>query len=139
MSRFCKNLQKSFDIFYLLSFPLIGIFLTLSIFGKTVDIEKFYPLLLGILLCTIIISSVKDSSFLEKIGVFSYSIYLFHVFGTSAVRIAMLRFGIHSLAILFPACLAGGLLLPIAVHQMVKSVPYLSRLMIGARCRPRNV
>lgn len=139
MSRFCRNLQKSFDIFYLLSAPLIGLFVTIFIFGKNGEMEKFYPLLLGLLLCTTVISCVKENELLAKIGVFSYSIYLFHVFGTSAVRIFLFHCGIHSLTILFPACLMGGLLFPIAVYQLVRSIPYLSRLMIGARCRPRTI
>lgn len=72
---------------------------------------------------------------LAKIGVYSYTIYLYHVFGTAGARIALEQAGISSTPVFFIAGLASGIILPIAVHLALRDVPLANRAFLGIRSR----
>jgi fucose 4-O-acetylase-like acetyltransferase len=69
---------------------------------------------------------------LAKIGYFSYSIYLFHVFGTAASRISLGNVVGHPPTLLLIGTV-WGIAIPIAIHMLVVRVPYLSWALLGAR------
>jgi peptidoglycan/LPS O-acetylase OafA/YrhL len=91
-------------------------------------------LLIPILAVSLLLSFVPPIGWLAVIGVYSYSIYLHHVFGTAGLRILGGYFGAGQLPIFVGATLAG-ILLPIAIHRCLAGVPVLSRAFLGVRRR----
>ncbi|OVZ62379.1 MULTISPECIES: acyltransferase family protein [unclassified Pigmentiphaga] len=56
---------------------------------------------------------------LVRIGGYSYSIYLFHVFGTAGCRILLTHLNVHEPVVLFACGLASGILLPILLETVL--------------------
>jgi surface polysaccharide O-acyltransferase-like enzyme len=72
-----------------------------------------------------------QSARLARIGDFSYTIFLFHVFFTSASRIVLNQLGVHALAIHLVAGVASGLIGSMAIHAMVMRSTVLQALVWG--------
>lgn len=70
---------------------------------------------------------------LARLGYFSFSIYLLHVFGTAPVRIALGQLGITSEWITFSLCLLVGLALPILFECTFGRVGWISWAFLGQR------
>ena len=74
--------------------------------------------------------------FLAKIGCFSYSIYLFHIFGTAGARIFLEKIlGFETPYIIFLLDLAFGITLPILAEKIITSNKYLSTAFLGLRMK----
>lgn len=72
---------------------------------------------------------------LAWLGQHSYEVYLFHLFGTAATRIALARIGVHDAWIVFPVSLLVGLLWPIVLKKSVAGIQALNLFLFGARPR----
>jgi peptidoglycan/LPS O-acetylase OafA/YrhL len=72
---------------------------------------------------------------LATLGTFSYGIYLMHVFGTAAARIALQRAGVTAMPIHLLAGVAAGVALPILIERTVARRPWLLLLLLGRRSR----
>ena len=72
-----------------------------------------------------------------RIGIYSYSIYLFHVFGTAYSRIVWEGLGVSDIPFLLLSGTLAGLVVPIAIHFALERVPYVSRALLGIRPRLR--
>ena len=72
-----------------------------------------------------------------RLGIFSYSIYLFHVFGTASSRILWERLGVSDIPLLLLSGTLAGLVIPIAIHLALERVPYVSWALLGIRPRLR--
>ena len=70
---------------------------------------------------------------LGAFGAFSFTIYLYHVFGTSGARRALLALEVSNVWLLFAVGVAGGFAIPIALHLVAMRVPLARRLMLGLR------
>ena len=68
-----------------------------------------------------------------RLGAYSYTIYLFHVFGTASSRITWERLGVVDVPFLLLFGTLAGLLVPIAIHIAFERVPYVSRALLGVR------
>ncbi len=79
-----------------------------------------------------------QSVWLSTIGRYSYSIYLFHVFGTAGSRIVFERLGVESPAVLFPLCMLAGVLLPIALEHLLDRNRLTRMLFLGRAMRDRR-
>jgi peptidoglycan/LPS O-acetylase OafA/YrhL len=133
---------------YLLPFFLAGLVLTR--FGwKWVVACAAIPLFvhqweitIGALFGVAILALMPTVPLLARIGFFSYSIYLLHVFGTAGARIVMLHAGVDSIPLLLLVGTLAGIVLPIAADLVLARVPFLSRAILGvysplrARRRP---
>ena len=72
-------------------------------------------------------------SLLGRLGIYSYSIYLFHVFGTASSRIIWETIGISDVPFLLLSGTLAGVIVPIAIHLTLERVPYVSRAFLGVR------
>ena len=77
-------------------------------------------------------------AWLAKIGDYSYSIFLFHVFFTAATRILLTRLGIESIAIHISAGLIAGLLGSAGLQHILMRSKNLRFLMLGISQKPKN-
>nr|WP_295373390.1 hypothetical protein [uncultured Sphingosinicella sp.] len=100
--------------------------------------DGFLRLLIPILTVSLLLSVMPQLGWLAAIGVYSYTIYLYHVFGTAGFRIVAGYFGAEQFPVFVGATMAG-ILVPIAIHKCLADVPIASRAFLGARRRPRTV
>ena len=71
--------------------------------------------------------------FLAKLGFYSYSIFLFHVFAAAGSRIIASKAGIHNTGLLFIISLTCGLTFPIIVEMVLLKSSILRRIFLGLR------
>jgi len=76
-------------------------------------------LLIGITGTVFLFNLNWQSKSLVWLGAYSYSIFLFHAFGTAGGRIILKFAGINSVVLTFTLSLACGLLLPVLAHKML--------------------
>jgi glucan biosynthesis protein C len=74
---------------------------------------------------------------LALIGAYSYTIYLWHVFGTAGARLFLKKIGVHDPMLLFVPGLMLGILLPIGIHWLASNSPLLSWPLTGVGAKPR--
>lgn len=96
-----------------------------------------WQLTLGIISAIALLASMPVVPLLAWVGTYSYSIYLFHVFGSAASRIAWERLGAAPLPLLVVSGTLAGLILPIAIHLAIAQVPYVNRALLGVRQREK--
>ena len=78
-------------------------------------------------------------SLVARLGVYSYSIYLYHVFGTAFSRIAWEKVGVLETPFLLVSGTLAGLLVPIAIHTALERIPFVSRALLGVRPKGSQV
>ena len=66
-----------------------------------------------------------------RIGLFSYTIYLYHVFFTAATRIALKKIGIVDINSVFILSLIAGVFLPIIVEKVFNKNDITRLLFLG--------
>ncbi|WP_083930991.1 acyltransferase family protein [Kaistia granuli] len=102
------------------------------------DRQSALGLLFGVSACLFLYLSRIEWRPLEFIGAYSYSIYLFHVFFTAALRrsLGVIFPGITS-GVFFVSALVAGLFLPIVVHQVLIRWRWTALLFLGIS-RPKR-
>lgn len=88
-------------------------------------------LILGIMSCITLLSTKAVSRGLAKIGLFSYSIYLYHVFFTAGTRITLNKFATVDINILFIISLTLGIAGPIAVEYFFNGTNFTRLAFLG--------
>jgi len=78
----------------------------------------------------------KPNRFLAFIGHFSYSIFLFHIFGTAGSRIFLHRLGIEQSYIVFFVGIISGVGVPILIQWLLMKSKVLSLLFLGVKYIP---
>jgi peptidoglycan/LPS O-acetylase OafA/YrhL len=124
-----KHINRS--VVLILVFSVITI-LTL-IFMKLIpmyDRRTIPALFIGLIGCVTLLSLGFKSKILEKIGVFSYSIFLFHVFFTASSRIILNKVGV-GLEVNFAISLAAGICGPIITEKILEKVNFSRVLCLG--------
>lgn len=76
-------------------------------------------LISGSLYCLFLISTKLSFPLIAQIGIYSYSIYLFHVFFTAGSRIVLTKLGVLELAVIFILSLLAGVLGPICAERLL--------------------
>ena len=94
-----------------------------------------WELSLGVGFGVMLLVLVPAIPLVGRLGVYSYSIYLFHVFGTTSSRIAWERLGVIDVPFLLLFGTLAGLFIPIAIHIALERVPYASRALLGVRAK----
>lgn len=93
--------------------------------------HSYIPLLIGCLSCFVLISLKLKSEFLARIGVFSYVIYLYHVFFTAGSRILFTNLGVTNVTFLFIVSLSIGVFGPIWVDIAFSKHSFLRKNLLG--------
>lgn len=75
---------------------------------------------------------------LAWLGFYSYSIYLFHVFGGSGSRILLTWIGIENKLILFIGCMLAAVILPVMIERIVLPLRWPRFLLLGLRLKKCN-
>lgn len=88
-------------------------------------------LAIGITACIALFSVKFKWEPLALIGGFSYSIYLFHIFGTAGARIILEKAGVKDTIVLIVAALCAGLILPIVVEIIADRYGLTRLLLLG--------
>ncbi|MEJ1965355.1 MAG: acyltransferase [Gammaproteobacteria bacterium] len=68
---------------------------------------------------------------LERIGAYSFAIFLFHPFFVAAIRTVHKLLGVKSMEVTFFVCLFAGIAGPVLLQRMLGGVPVASRLLFG--------
>jgi len=101
--------------------------------GSKEDRTGFLSLIIGLSGSITLLRLCFHINVLAYIGGFSYTIYLFHVFGTAAVRIILSKLGIDFLFIHVLLGVFAGVTFPIIVHFLFKNMRYFRTAMLGLR------
>lgn len=88
-------------------------------------------LLVGILGCIGLLSLKFESYFIARIGAYSYTIYLFHVFFTAGCRIILTKLGHFELNTIFIASLLAGIIGPIILENIFDKYSSTRMLLLG--------
>ncbi|MCV3273734.1 acyltransferase family protein [Roseobacter sinensis] len=88
-------------------------------------------LMFGIGFCLFAVLRLTRASFLEKICPYAFTIYLYHPFGTSGMRMLSDKLGFYNDWLQFALGLATGIALPIALHLAASRIPVISRMILG--------
>lgn len=97
----------------------------------SVERRDVQSLAFGLAMCVLAAFWCPRLPALEFLSPFAFTIYLYHVFGTAAARMAGQAIGISSIEALFCIGLASGLFLPVLLHKTMTRVPRLQRLVLG--------
>ena len=70
---------------------------------------------------------------LAAVGGYSYTIYLWHIAASAAVRGVLMKAGVTSLPLMFGLCFLAGLTAPIILYHIARRIPLLSIAVTGER------
>ena len=70
---------------------------------------------------------------LAAFGLFSFTIYLYHVFGTAGAREILTQLGVRNIWTLFMASVVAGLAGPVVLHVVAAQFRLTRRLVLGLR------
>jgi len=90
-------------------------------------------LLVGVTGTLALIALCPVSRPLERIGAYSFSVYLFHPFFVAAARAVVKPIGVTG--ILFTVCVIAGVVGPMVLERVLGNVPVLKTLLFGRRTR----
>ena len=93
--------------------------------------HSVFALVFGLCSCLFLLSLKIKSKLLARIGVYSYSIYLLHVFFTAGTRIVLHAVNVDVLAVLYFSSLTAGVLGPIFVEVVLRRFKFTSMVLLG--------
>lgn len=94
----------------------------------------------GMSLCVFLYYSNLRIRLFQFVGAFSFTIYLYHIFGTSGSRRIFESFGVQDPYWLLPAGLVAGIALPILLHKIALLLPPITgRIILGVRANAPSV
>jgi len=136
-SRFPFELKQKKIIGFLL---MTAIILFLLFYGHEYGggRRSLNALLIGTLSCTALLFIRGESELLARIGFYSYSIHLFHVFFTAASRIVFTKIGITNIRILFVPGTLLGIVGPILV-ELVATRYTITRILLPGKSKKKFV
>ena len=117
--------------YILLGLTFVALCLIFSDYITLQDKRSFDGLIIGGIFCCAILAINLNVSFLAKIGMFSYTIYLYHVFFTAATRIFLQKIGVIDLNTVFIFSLIAGVFLPIVVEYIFNKTNITRLLFLG--------
>jgi peptidoglycan/LPS O-acetylase OafA/YrhL len=121
---------------YALPILIAGVLCLTQLSQYQMSVEtRMLPLALvaSTLLCTSLLLIRIQHPFIARIGVYSYSIYIFHIFFTAASRIVLQKTGIEDKTIMFVIGLGAGLIGPIVAELVLKRTVITRKLLLGQR------
>ncbi|MCR2745929.1 acyltransferase family protein [Limnobacter parvus] len=113
-------------------FLLAGVFVLLGLGILPMYGQRTLPtLLIGVGACVTLLALGVKSTILARMGVFSYSIYLFHVFFTAFSRIVLNKVGSLPTEVIFVLSLVAGVLGPIMLEKILEKFDWCRVLFLG--------
>jgi peptidoglycan/LPS O-acetylase OafA/YrhL len=101
-----------------------------NVYGK-----GFLGCCIGLLSCYLLLCIRLQVPFLARIGIYSYSIYIFHVFFTAATRLILGKLVTLPLELNLLAGVTAGIVGPIVVYIIAQKIPIASFLLLGQRIK----
>lgn len=123
-------LQRATAVIFLITFSIhsLGCF---GILGQPLTSNTFLSALLSLSAMLLLSWWTPHFRFLARIGSFSFTIYLYHVFFTAAARIILLTFGVTSDLQLFVIGCIAGIAGPIVVDRILSISRWTSLIFLG--------
>ncbi len=115
----------------LLGLAAIGILLVMQDVIPADGKRTIVSLAVGCIACIGLLAQRFSSPVLARIGIYSYTIYLYHVFFTAGSRVALNQLGLDNLYVLFFAGLAAGILGPIILDILFRRSNISGILLLG--------
>lgn len=116
------------------------------VFGITLNIESlqmtgelstdrrnFQSTLVSLGGITLLMLYLPRINCLAGFGSVAFTIYLYHVFGTSGMRRATEVLGIDSIWLIYILCVVAGFGVPYAIHQLFSNTPVARAIILGLR------
>ncbi|MFO1028120.1 MAG: acyltransferase [Acetobacteraceae bacterium] len=109
----------------------------LGLFGLAVRVEALQlpAALAGLAGVVFFLQRVPNNALLASIGVYSYTIYLWHVLASASVRAALVKLGVTSVPVLFVLCFVAAVIAPIVLYHAARRIPWVSIAVTGERDR----
>lgn len=128
--RLIQHLNRTAGI-ALLGFAAFAIVLSMEAVITSHGKRTTITLVVGGLACIGLLAMRFRSPALARIGVYSYTIYLYHVFFTAGSRVLLSRLGLESLHALFLAGLVAGIIGPILLDRVFSRSNVTRALLLG--------
>lgn len=112
-----RGQQQLNGLLFILGALMTGYFILQA--DEQPNLHGWPAIILGITLCCLALSLFPSFKPLSQLGKYSYSIYLFHVFGTAGARIVLQRFGIDNLYLLLSCGLLAGIFSSIILEHII--------------------
>lgn len=112
---------------------VVAIFVAAQLAGVESKVDTPVALMIGTASCVLLLFARVRIAPLAYVGAYSYTIYLFHVFFASASRIALTRWGVQTISVLFACGVLAGLLLPIVLDRILSRWRPARVLALGRR------
>ena len=117
----------------------LAVLSALALFGHyEFSTRSVFAIFVGVLACAALVGSRMKVALLARIGVYSYTIYLLHIFFTAASRIFLSWTGIDSIYILFAMGSVAGIFGPIVLEMVFGRFYYFKLLVFGQSLKPRR-
>ncbi len=121
----------------ILGFTLL--MLAVYFFVNDVDGRSFVGCITGMFGCYFLLGLKLEVRWLAKVGIYSYSIYIFHVFFTAGSRIILKRLPEFHIEVDFLIGLILGIVGPITVYFIAKRIPFGRLLLLGEKGKKKTV
>lgn len=105
----------------------------LQSYGELSPRRDMQSLAMGLSFCLFAVLSLPRIKFLESLGPYAFTIYLYHVFGTSGARRLMHAMGVTDVSLNLMVGLAAGILLPVLLHHLATQNAQLRPYMLGMK------
>lgn len=92
---------------------------------------SLFGLLIGLMSCLGLLSINFKSNFFAKIGFFSYSIYLYHIFFTAGTRIFLRKLGVYDIEVIFILSLIMGIWGSIVLEYLFNGTNFTRAFLLG--------
>lgn len=140
LNRLKSHVSKTFAALILLALIMLGFVLMLgNVNSPDAAGHPLMTLLIGMPFCLSMLILAPRHRGLARLGGYSYSIYLFHIFFTAGSFETLRALAPNTPDILvWGLGLAAGLLGPIAVHHALMRHWVLARVFLGLKARPRT-
>ncbi len=83
----------------------------------------FLGLTIGVTAAIALVGAFPRLSLLERVGAYSFAIYLFHPFFVAGSRTALKLVGVHITELAFVVCLVAGVIGPVILERMIGHMP----------------
>lgn len=131
-----KVLRKPLPVMFLIIF-MGGIVLQQLNWYGFVDLERqqygLLSVVIGVSGISLLFHTRRSVTFLAKIGYFSYSIYLFHIFATAGSRIMLRLMGFENTILLFSSGVISGIGVPVIIEVVLLRSAVARRVFLGLK------
>jgi peptidoglycan/LPS O-acetylase OafA/YrhL len=107
----------------------------LGIFGLTdgVTLLQLPAALAGMAGVVLLLQRLPGNAVLATIGGYSYTIYLWHIMASAAVRGVLLKVGVANVPLVFTLCFIAAVIAPIMLYHIARRIPLLSVMITGEK------